>query len=274
MDLKTNKIHKIDLTKEELTLLMTLYAKALDYRSKHSILNDKAADDLVSSIDYDFNKLKNLGNGNILAVRAKQYDEWVKEILETNPDAVVLHLGSGLDTRVARLNPPQSVSWFDIDYPNVIKLREKFYSNQEGYSMIGSSVTNPDWLTKIPKDRPVMIITEGLLEYPTEDEVKTLINRLTDYFLHGQIAFDVMSSFAIKSGKSSLKETTGAEHKWAVNDVHKVDKLDSKLKRITYLQLFGSKYIRKLPLKYRLIYGVMHLIPPFRNMICLFRYQF
>jgi O-methyltransferase involved in polyketide biosynthesis len=274
MNIKPIKTHKIDLTKEELTLLITLYAKALDYRSENSILNDKTADDLVNSIEYDFEKLKKNGIGNYIAVRAKQYDEWIQEFLEVNPDAVIVQLGCGLDTRITRINPPLSVSWFDIDYPSVIRLRGNFFSNQSGYTMIGSSVTNADWLTKIPKDRPVIIIAEGVLEYLVENDVKSLINRLTDYFIHGQIAFDVMNSFAINSGRPGLEETTGAVHKWAVDAVHEVDKLDPKLKRISCLRLFGSKYIHKLPLKYRLVYGVMNFIPPFRNMICLLRYEF
>ena len=125
MSIKINKTQKIALKEEELTLLITLYAKALDYRSKNSVLNDKAADDLVRSIDYDFEKLDTV-SGNYIAVRAKQYDEWIQEFLEVNPDAVIVHLGCGLDTRITRINPPQSASWFDIDYPAVIDLREKF----------------------------------------------------------------------------------------------------------------------------------------------------
>jgi hypothetical protein len=97
---------------------------------------------------------------------------------------------------------------------------------------------------------------------------------LTDYFPHGQIAFDVMNSFAINSGKKSLKETTGAEHKWAVDNIHEVDQLNAKLKRVVTLSVFKSKYIHKLPVKTRLIYAVMSTIPTFRNMMRLLLYRF
>lgn len=274
MDLKTNKIHKVHLTKEKETLLITLYAKALDNRSNRSILHDRIADELVSSIDFDFGKFKSSGNDNVIVVRAKQYDEWLKEFLKANPDAVVLNLGCGLDTRVNRINPSPKIIWFDVDYPEVIKLREGFYSNRDGYKMIGSSVTYPDWLTEIPKDRPTIIIAEGLLEYLTAEEVKTLLNRLSDHFLHGQIVFDVMNSFAIKSVQAKLKDTTGAIHKWAVDAICEVDKLDTKLKRITELSLFRSEYIQRLSWRFRLLYGLMSIVPPFKNMIRLLRYQF
>lgn len=237
----SDKTHKIHLEKEKETLLITLYAKALDSYSNKSILHDKKAAEFVKMIDYDFEKLNNFGNGNLMVVRAKQIDTWLKEFLEINPYATVLNLGCGLDTRISRINPHSNVNWFDVDYPEVIKVRKLFYSDRDGYNMIASSVTESNWLETIPNNKPVMIIAEGLLEYLTEDEVKTLLNRLTGYFSQGQVAFDIMNSFAIKSGKESLKETTGAEHKWAVDDIHEVDRFDSKLTRIAGLSVFKSR---------------------------------
>ena len=269
---------KVHLTEEKETLLLTVYAKALDSRSRNSILNDKKADELVSMIDYDFEKLipkNSFASGHVIPARAKQLDEWVKEFLRDFPNAIVLNLGCGLDTRISRINPSSSVNWFDVDYPEVIKLRKTFFSDRDGYQMIESALTESEWLEKLPEARPTMVVAEGVLEYLTEDEVKTLLNRLTDHFAHGQIAFDVMNSFGIRSGRSSLKETTGAEHKWAVDNIGRVDMLDSKMKRITNQPVLDSKYMRKLPLKYRLIYAIVcTLSPSFRNMIRLLRYEF
>ncbi len=76
-----------------------------------------------------------------------------------------MHLGCGLDTRISRLNPPLTVSWFDVDYLQVIELRKKFFVEKEGYKMISSSITSSKWLSKIPKNRPTTIIAEGVLEY-------------------------------------------------------------------------------------------------------------
>ncbi len=141
--------------------------------------------------------------------------------------------------------------------------------------MIESSITGSSWLEKMPRDRPTLIIAEGVLEYLTAKEVKTLLNRITDHFLHGQIAFDVVSSYAMKYGKKELKETTGAIHKWAVDDIdEEVDKLNPKLKRIAELSLFQSPNIRKLSWQFRVLYGIVSLIPRYKNMLTLLRYQF
>lgn len=265
---------KVYLTDVQETLLITLHAKALDHRSKNPILNDEQADQILNRVDYDFGKFKSLGNDNVIVVRAKQYDEWLKEFLQENPNAVVLNLGCGLDTRVTRVRPSAEVRWFDIDYPEVIQLRQKFYSANKGYSMIGSSITDPNWLTGIPRDQPTIIIAEGVLEYLTGEDVKTLLNQMTDHFLRGQMAFDVMNSYAIKSGRSRSDPTTDTLHKWAVEDPEEVNKLDPKLKRVTELSLFRSSYIQKLPWGFRSFYGLMSLVPRFRNMIRLLRYQF
>jgi O-methyltransferase involved in polyketide biosynthesis len=271
MDL--TKSHKISLTKEKETLLITLQAKAQDSRSKRPILHDKKAAEILRMIDYDFEKVNHFGN-EIMVIRAKQLDTWLHEFIKKQPEAAVLNLGCGLDTRIARINPPSAVNWFDIDFPEVIELRKFFFANQEGYKMISSSVTELGWLEHIPKDKPVMIIAEGMLEYLSEDEVKDLLNRLTHHFPQGQIAFDVMSSFAVNSGKDSLKETTGAVHKWTVDDLNDVDQLNARLIRMTSLPIFKSKYVHKLPLKTRFLYSAMCMIPSFRNMMSLLLYKF
>src|SRR5689334_17578708 len=199
---------QIHLTKVQETLLITLYAKAIDNRSKNPILHDAKADQMVEMIDYDFTKLNSWGNDNLIVVRAKQYDDWIQEFIKSNPVCVVLNLGCGLDTRIARIDPASTVSWFDVDFPDVILLRKNFFMDHPGYRMIASSITSPAWLEEIPTTTPALIVAEGVLEYLTGEEVKLLLNRLTGHFSHGKIAFDVMNSFAIQSARSAKNEPT------------------------------------------------------------------
>lgn len=173
-----------------------------------------------------------------------------------------------------RVNPLSEVKWYDLDYPEVMALREQCFPKRDGYFQVASSVTDQAWLETIPSDHPVMIVAEGLLEYLTEQEVQTLLNRLTSHFRHGQIAFDVLNSFAIKLGKSKLQETTGATHTWTVDDTRIVEQLDPKLKKDAELSVTEVASLKKLPWRSRIIYTGMRLIPPFRNMLRLLCYQF
>ena len=187
---------------------------------------------------------------------------------------MVLNPGGGLDTRITRINPPPGVNWFDVDYPEVIALREQFYANRDGYTMIGFSVMAPEWLAIIPKNRPVKIVAEGLLEYLTQDEVQTLLTRFTDAFPHGEIAFDVINSFAQHAGKAELRKKTGADHKWAVDTPHTVERLNPQLKRIVDQPIFSTPYRRELPWQFRILYRMLALFPQVKTTLRLLLYQF
>ena len=137
----------------------------------------------------------------MVALRAKQLDVWAADFLDHHPDAVVLHLGCGLDSRVFRLDPPATVQWFDVDQPAVIELRRKLYSDRDGYQMIASSVTEPAWLESIPADRPALVVAEGLLMYLTEAEARQLLQRITDRFGSGELLTDLLSQWGPRISK-------------------------------------------------------------------------
>ena len=264
---------KIQLTEEKETLFIPLYGKALDYRSKKSILNDKTASDIVDKVGIDFTKHKRFGS-NISAVRAKQYDEWTKDFIAKNKNAVIVHLGCGLDARITRTQPLSSTTWFDVDYQEVISLRKQFYAETNGYKMIASSITAQNWLETIPNDRPALIIAEGVFEYLSEEDVKMLLHRFTDYFSCGQIAFDIMSTSSVRDRKEKLKKETGAVTGCAFDDVSEVDKLNSKLKRIETIPLLKSVFMKELPFVLRFTFGILTLSPKYKNAMRLLHYDF
>jgi O-methyltransferase involved in polyketide biosynthesis len=265
---------KVELTGVPATLLITLYAKALDYRAKKSVLNDARADQIVRSLDRDLSGLDYIGSRMAVPLRAKQFDEWLNAFLRAYPESVVLNLGCGLDTRVTRIAPSSGVRWFDIDLPDAIAIRRQFYDDMENYTMLGRSLLDRDLLADLPGELPAIVVAEGVLEYLTEDEVRGLLGRITSHFSRGEIVFDVMSSFAIESGKSSLAAATGAAHQWAVDDIEAVDRLNPALRRIGNLSVLRTKSVRRLPWKLRLLCDVMAFAPRFRAMIRLLRYEF
>jgi len=146
---------KVRLTKEKETYLATLYGKAQDAGVADSILGDRFAAEAVARIDYDFEALKLPKGAEItLPLRARHFDGWTREFLAAHPEATVLHLGCGLDSRVYRVNPGPKVRWIDVDMPDVIALRAQLYPSREGYRCIGTSVTDLAWLDAVPGTRP------------------------------------------------------------------------------------------------------------------------
>jgi O-methyltransferase involved in polyketide biosynthesis len=270
---------KIRLPKEKETYLATLYGKALDAAVKDSILDDRFAADAAARIDYDFKELKLPNGGEItLPMRAWHFDQWTRAFLAANPEATVLHLGCGLDTRVYRIDPGPKVRWFDVDYPDVIALREQLYPERDGYHPIGSSVTDFAWLDAIPGDTPVLVVAEGLVMYLPEQDGTALFRRITEQFSSGQIAFDGYSGSMVRL-VSRLATVRGAkvELVWGVDDPHDLEQQVPKLHLVESIEfLTMPELVSRLSTNWLrgAMYRGMNRLPFYRHLIRHLRYEF
>lgn len=263
----------IQLTAEQQTLFITLCAKALDYRSDKPILRDGLANSIVEQVGVDVSRYATDGNV-INVIRAKQLDDWTKEFVANNENAVVICLGCGLDTRFNRIDLPKSITWFDVDYSEVINLRKKFFADKENYRMIGRSITDPGLMEEIPTGRPALVVAEGVLEYLSAQDVKMLFDGLIGHLPHGQIIFDIMNSFAITNGNKQLQKTSGAVLKWSVEKASEIDKIHPQLKRLGTMPVLRTRYIRQLGPKLRTTFGILRLLPRYKRMMQLIRCEF
>jgi len=263
------KINTVQLTEAKETLFIPLYRRAKDCQAKHSILRDTRALEIINTVDYDFSKIKEGSNANHTVIRAKQLDEWTNEFIAAHPNAVVIYLGCGLDTRITRINPPASVDWYDLDYPEVIEVKKNFYSDNAHYKMITSSITDEAWLSQVPDNRPALIIADGVMEYLTAEDVKVLLQRLTDRFPQGQMIFDVMSVSAVKRITKRYNI-----HTWGIDDTSEIERWNPKLKKLNEISMFKSQYMRLLPFPNRTLYGIITASSKLRNTMRLMRYEF
>jgi O-methyltransferase involved in polyketide biosynthesis len=273
----TEQSHKVDFSSVrwgsvEWTNLCTLYLRAYDSRSKRSVLGDHAAAEAVDRIHYDFARMRwamlPATNQFMVVLRAKQLDIWAADFLQRHPNAVVLHLGCGLDSRAFRLDTPPGVQWFDVDVPNVIELRRKLYDDHDGYRMIGSSVTDPEWLKQVPAGGPALVIAEGLLMYLTATEVHELLQRLTDRFSTGELLADLESPW----GPRLSKIFTSGIVKWGTRGGRELMQWIPRLELLETAPLIDPA---KIPLKpQRLIYRLVSAIPFVRNIDRLYRFRF
>lgn len=259
------------------TSLATLYGRALDARLSDPILGDPTAQDAVRRIDYDFGKFRmGLDLALAVALRAKAFDDWVSEFLAGHPGATVLHLGCGLDGRVYRLAPPPAVRWFDVDYPNVIALREQVYPERESYRMIGSSVTDLGWLDEVPRDQQTLVIAEGLTMYLRRQDGETLLRTLVDTFRAGEMMFDVYSTAGIRLQRfNPVVRRAGATLYWGIDDARDLERLGlTLLARRTAADFITPETRSRMSVGMRLQLRLLDLLPPLRNMGQLLRYQF
>lgn len=271
----------VALTREKETLLITLWAKAGESLLPDSLLKDRFAAEAAARIDYDFARLKvdrDLMVG--LAMRAHILDGWTRDFLSRHGDALVLHLGCGLDSRVFRIDPLPGVDWYDVDYPEVIALRRKLYPARANYRLVGSSVTEPGWLADIPRDRPAMIVAEGLLPYLPEEEVPLLFEQLVRHCGSGEIVFDAYSPLGLKliALQPSIR-ATGAVLQWALGDPAELERQVPGLELVTELTAYDPdgydpEQIARMSWPARFAMQVFSLIPPLARIGLLLRYRF
>lgn len=271
----------VALTREKETLLITLWAKAGESLLPDSLLKDRFAAEVAARIDYDFARLKvdrDLMVG--LAMRAHTLDDWTRDFLADHADAIVLHLGCGLDSRVFRIDPPAGIDWYDVDYPEVIALRQKLYPARADYRLIGSSVTEPGWLDAVPRDRPVMIVAEGLLPYLPEEEVPLLLERLARHCPSGEIVFDAYSPLGLKliALQPSIR-ATGAVLHWALDDPAELERQVPGLELVTELTAYDPggydpQQIARMSWPARFAMQFFSLVPLLARIGLLLRYRF
>lgn len=268
---------KITLRGAPETMLATLYGKALDSRAPNPILGDREAERAVERIDYDFRKTGvNDAVGSSVALRSKQLDDWTREFLSRNPEATVLHLACGLDTRVHRIAPPPTVRWVDVDLPEVIDLRRRLLSEPAGdYRVVPASVTDPDWLDEVPADRPTVTVFEGLSMYLREEEGLRLIQRITGRFSRGELLFDCFGTMGIKIQKLvPAVRNAGATLHWGIDDPYALESLHPGLKCVDDLRSVDTPGLERLPASTRVAMWVMARLPGFRDIGRMLRYRY
>lgn len=273
---------KLHFTKEKETMLMTLSGRAIQSQWKNPILHDPWAEEAMKHIDYDISKAyKGVGSWNmwkdigctIIATRAATFDMLTNGFLADHPDAIVLQAGCGMDSRVFRVDPPASVQWFDVDYPDVIDLRRQLFPERNAYHMIGAPLSDLRWLDEVPRDRPGLLIAEGVLHYLSETEVKALLNAMVAHFPGGQMIFDICNSFIMKRAGSNVGGT-GATYRWGLDDPQDIKQLEPKLELVKEFKPSELVAFSRFPLWWRVLYRVLEVNPTLRRMerVLVYRY--
>lgn len=166
----------VQLRQEQWTMLWTLTMHAHDAAAPQPILGDRFAADLLDRVDEPPDLGVGLGGSTpLVCTRARLIDDAARAFLARHDEAVVLHLGCGLDSRVLRLDPGPGVRWFDVDQEPVIELRRQLYDDREGATTIAASVTDPGWWSQVPDDVPRLVLAEGLLMYLDPEGVRTAV---------------------------------------------------------------------------------------------------
>ena len=214
----------IQLGQVQETLLIPLYARALDSQKKRPILNDPKAVEMVQSIDWDFRRFKQWPRVMGCILRTAIYDEWVKDFLSRHPQGTVVEIGAGLNTRFERLDNG-TLHWFDLDLPDTVELRRKFFTDSERRVTLAASILDSDWIAAVRQSPgPYCFVAEAVFIYLTEQQVKTALTQITANFPGATIAFCTTTREGVyRANRDHERRNLAARFVWACEDPKEIE---------------------------------------------------
>ena len=222
----TNAKIKPELNGVAETMLLTFYARAQYSKSPKHAFYDAKAVELVERLDYDFSRASKdtaMGSGTI--ARTIVFDELVRAFLQQHPDATVVNIVCGLDTRVYRMDNGQC-TWYNLDLPETIHVRDQIFQEQGRISTVGKSVLDPTWPEAIARHGTMLFVIEGLSMYLQPEEVAQMLRIIHDNFENAYVMLETTSPFWVQkqSIEKSVQET-GAVFTWGVNRFSEMQEL-------------------------------------------------
>jgi len=141
-----------------------LWARARETKMENPIIRDEKALEMMEQIDYDFEKFERGRMPQVsMSIRTELLDKVTQYFIIRNEDGTIVNLGCGLDTRYSRLDN-QKIYWYDLDLPEPIRIRRRFFKETERYKMIARSVFDYTWMDEIKTDKPILIIVGGVAD--------------------------------------------------------------------------------------------------------------
>lgn len=182
------------------TLYIPLYGKAM-VSAKGIILDDKKAEEIWKKEAFPLKgKAKSKWLAYYMSMRGKVFDGAVLQRLDRLPDATVLHIGCGMDSRAVRLNVKNR--WYDMDFADVINARKQYYTESENYTMLTADASQPQqWVSNFPKDSTAVVIMEGVTMYIERPLLENMLLRLQEHFSRVIFIADFYTTFGVKMSR-------------------------------------------------------------------------
>jgi O-methyltransferase involved in polyketide biosynthesis len=198
-----------------------------------ALIKDKKAVALVAQMSDEFARFEQIPMSDAIKVMrnlaTREYDRQAWDFLARHPDAVVVYIGCGLDSRFDRVAERNSqVEWYDLDLPEVIELRRKLFSDEglalsevegERHHLLGCSVLEEAWMDALSArhQRPFLFLAEVVLVYFDGAQVKRLVLALREHFPGAELVFDACSPLHVwVANRQTASVKLSARLQWGI----------------------------------------------------------
>lgn len=190
------------------TALWVAMYRALESERPDALFHDPYARELAGERGQQI--LQRLPKAKRLAwpmvVRTQVLDELIQDTVEQDGFDTVLNLACGLDTRPYRLALPAALRWVEADLPDMIEYKSACLKEARAFCRLERypvDLANADQCRALfarvgAAANRVLVITEGLLAYLSEAQVKALAAELRQPASFQRWLTDLMSPRALK----------------------------------------------------------------------------
>ncbi len=194
-----------------------------DAESARPLINDQYAKRLLGKegAEYweEFKQFKFPNASN--TARPYLIDSWIKQELNVHPDATIILIGAGLDSRAYRFDTGR---WVEIDEPAIISYKNELLPLSECENELERIPIEFDQEKLADKLQPyvnrsfVIFIVEGVFMYLSNEQKNNMLSALTTLFPKHILLCDLMSRrFYEKFGHKIQKKL--AEHGAVFSDL-------------------------------------------------------
>ncbi len=161
--------------------------------------------------------------------------------------------------------------WIDLDLPDTIELRRRFFADSGRRRMVAASVLDQDWLPAVQDSPgPYMFVAEGVLAYLAQ--APQVIGRIAGRFPGALIAFDTYSQRTLgQQHRMAAKKNMDARWAWSCDDPRTLESLGLEVVQAASVTRPPRAVRARLPRRHRYLLPVASRIAGDLATVTLFR---
>jgi methyltransferase (TIGR00027 family) len=251
------------------TAFITLISRALETGRANPVIHDPMAVKLLETIKSHlppetrkkmFERKWSSTLTRHIALRARKYDQYTRNFIDAEPQALVVSLGSGFDTRYWRVSN-QPWRYIEIDLPEVVREKQLLLDTEIEYRILGCSVLDENWIEEISQiqTKQILFLAEGLFMYLPREGVIDIFRGLSKTFTDSEIAFEVVNALYTQGiwkkmveskMRNSAASEAGSSYQYGVKDAREIESYGDGIKVIEEWSYFEDPDIRPAFLKW------------------------
>jgi O-methyltransferase involved in polyketide biosynthesis len=243
----------VELGAVQKTLFFPLTARARETGRKRPLLRDPKAVEILRALDFDWAAYEATLNTLFVVLRTMVFDWWVSRFLDSHPNGTVVELGTGLNTRFERTDNG-TVHWVDLDLPDTIEVRRRFFEDTDRRRMLAASLLDEDWLADASRlPGPYFFVSDGVLVYLREEDVTGALGRIAARFPGAMLAFDTYPQRTLTWEHKMAAKRNLPRWQWPVDDPRTLERLGLRLVESASVVRPPAGLRARLPARYRFL---------------------